>query len=362
MKIMISVFYNVPAGEGAAARAVRIAEAIGENHQVSLIPKSRQKNKVRNIGTWVTTVPRRAFEAIWWNLKLSFIVLRNKFNIVYCSSDYCGFAGLYLWSKIRKYRLIFEAHSIYSETFTELRYPRILIKICQFLERLIVKHADYVITLSPNALQYYQVYNKNIDLVSLFVDDDLFKPLSKKNREKDSKVIGLIGPFNEPRKMENLHFLYSNIDKFDKRIRFVIIGHCNEKIQNKRIEYTGYLGSIEDYIAQISHFDAVLVPEIMATSGPLNKIIEPMACSIPVFSTPKGIVGLYWIEPGRDILVFEVNEMVDKINELIFNNKLMGEVGKNARRIVEQHYSRKVNKEKLIGILESAGRGHSASS
>ena len=117
--------------------------------------------------------------------------------------------------------------------------------------------------------------------------------------------------------------------------------------------YTGYLDSVQDYIDVLSDLDAVLIPSKIATLGPLNKIIEPMSCSLPVFTTPKGMVGLYYVKPGKDILIFEESELVNKINTLIFNDKLMKTIGKNARGIIEKFYSKKAIEYKLNEVIET---------
>ena len=72
-----------------------------------------------------------------------------------------------------------------------------------------------------------------------------------------------------------------------------------------------------------------------------------------------GMVGLYWVESNKDILVFEENELLNKVNELIFDDTLMLQIGRNARNVVEQYYSRKANEEKLKEIIEAVVEGRS---
>jgi NAD(P)H-hydrate repair Nnr-like enzyme with NAD(P)H-hydrate epimerase domain len=48
--------------------------------------------------------------------------------------------------------------------------------------------------------------------------------------------------------------------------------------------------------------------------------------------------------------------MVEKINELVFTDSLMQNVGENARKVVQQYYSKKANEEKLFRIMESIGK------
>lgn len=233
-------------------------------------------------------------------------------------------------------------------------YHKIRVKLNQIHEKFVIKYADHVIALSKNIFEFYEKYNKNIDIIPVFIDEDVFrikKEIENKKYQRDFKLIGLIGPFNSVVNKYSLESLYKNIKRFDDKIKFVIIGRCDNQIENEKITYTDYLENIQDYVDALSDLNAVLVPSKIATLGPLNKIIEPLSCSLPVFTTPKGMVGLYYVEDGKDILVFEEDELVNKVNELIFDDELMKKIGKNARITVEKHYSKKANGKKIIEVI-----------
>ena len=77
-----------------------------------------------------------------------------------------------------------------------------------------------------------------------------------------------------------------------------------------------------------------------------------MACSVPVFTTPAGLVSFDHVTPGEDILVCDESELVAKVNEYLFDVELMERVGKNARRTIEKYYSKTVNSEQLIAVID----------
>jgi len=130
----------------------------------------------------------------------------------------------------------------------------------------------------------------------------------------------------------------------------MIIGGCPYREQSAKLVYTGH---VINYIDHISCLDCVLIPSRIPTGGPLNKIVEAMSLGLTVFTTPQGIVGLYHVQSGKDILVFEEDGLVAKLNELVFNKELMNEVGSNARATIERHYSAEPNREKLVSIINS---------
>lgn len=355
IKIAVSVIANAFKNDGTTVRAIRILKILKNHYDLSLITRANEKQKLKGLEE-VDIVIVKPDKTKHWNLKLIPVIMKNKFDVVYCSHDWFGFLTYFLLSKIYKYKIIFEAHSILSEEHKEMGYSKIRVKLNQIHEKFVIKHADHVIALSENTFKFYEKYNKNIDLVPVFIDADVFrinKKIESKKYQRDFKLIGLIGPFNIISNEYSLEFLYKNIKRFDDKIKFVVIGRCDNKIENEGIVFTGYLDSLQDYVKALSSLDAVLVPSKIATYGPLNKIIEPMSCSLPVFTTPKGVVGLYYVEHGKDILVFEEDEIVDKVNELIFDDEFMRRIGENAQIVCEKYYSKKANEKKVINILES---------
>lgn len=355
MKIAVSILSGSHGifkdDDGITVRARRIAGLLRESYNVTLIGKDNEKQELRDIITIKTR------KKLLWNFELVPVIIKNRFDCIYCVGDLFAFLTYFLLSKIYRYKIIFDATGNYSEL---KMWPRSSTNVYKILEKFVIKHADHVTAIAGYVFNFYQKYNKNIDLLPLFIDENIFKrseSQSKENAKKNSKSLGMIGPFAGPFvSLSNkyyLDFFSDNSDKFDNKINFVLIGRCDNKIESERITYTGYLDSIKDYVDQLSSLDAVLLLHKPEDPGPYTKIIESMSCALPVFTTPKGIFGLDYVTHGKDILVFEEEELIDKVNELIFDDELMKEIGNNARITVEKYYSKKANKKKLINIIEA---------
>ncbi len=134
------------------------------------------------------------------------------------------------------------------------------------------------------------------------------------------------------------------------RIRFVVIGSCDWRIESDRIIYTGYLPNA-DYAKQLHSLDAVLDYK-EPTKGPYTKVIEAMACGLPVFTAPRGMMGFEQATPGEDILVYPKEELVGKVNELIFDDDLMKRIGEKARITAEKYFTKAANREELLSIID----------
>ena len=341
---------------GMAARAKAIFEIFQKGHNATLVAKANKRRMSDNIiGVKSKT--------ILWPLKLIPILLKNKFDYIYCVGDWTSFIVYYIFSKIRKYKIIYEATGFIAEEvrirkkaeISELVETKLPLKFYQIMEELVIKYSDYIITEAEYLLEFFKKYNEKISIIPLFVDEDIFKKHEELNNykiEKDIKTVGLIGPFDTPLNKAYLDFLCANFDRFSDKINFKLIGVCSDKIEKERITYTGYLESIQDYAEQLCSLDAAVIVHKPLNLGPYTKIVECMACSVPVFTTPAGIMGHDHVKPGRDILVFEEEELVDKVNELIFDDELMNKVGKYARVVVEKYYSKSANERKLADILE----------
>jgi glycosyltransferase involved in cell wall biosynthesis len=349
MKIGVSTLSDVSSDDGTSVRAKRVFELLRKQYDCTLIIRGRHRSKSNNVKV---IRPSKL-----WNFQLIPVVLKNRFDLIYCSSDFWGFFTYFALARLLTCKVILEAHSIVSlEKGYGVSHSRpgdkIRMKMTQWRELLAVKHADCVIALSSDICNYYRRFNTCIVLVPTFVDEKKFRPrespIERKSYVQEGKIVGLIGPFVH----YVLDFVYQNIREFDERIKFVVIGACDYKIQDERIEYTGYLNELQDYADRLKRLDAVLVAARLPTFGPLNKILEPMACSVPVFTTPAGAVGLDHVTAGEDIFICDESEIVVKVNESLFDVELMERVGKNARRTIETYYSATANERTLIKVLE----------
>jgi glycosyltransferase involved in cell wall biosynthesis len=297
----------------------------------------------------------------FWLVGVGRILIRHKFDMVYVCNDWYGLLVYVIFQKMFKRKVIFEVHGILSDE-SKARWGKqsFVAWFPRCWETIMLRGCDLVIALSWNISRFYERYAQRVELVTVFVDTNVFRRnedsrviLRERHGWQGKRVVGLIGPFEEKTFFVNestLQFLEENIEKFDERIVFAIIGECERKKNAGRWFYAGFVEGLPDFL---SCLDAVLVPRRVSTSGPLNKIIQSMSCSLPVFATPEAMLGMDYAEHGRDIIVANESEMARTVNTLIFDDDLMRTIGEKARETVEKHYSYGVNAARLVRILES---------
>lgn len=343
--------------DGMVVRARCIYEIFRKNHRANLIVRANRRRDTEDV--FVVSPAGTKL----WNLKLIPIAMVNRFNYIYCIGDRFGFITYFLLSRIFKYKIIFELTEIWSQVIQvkqDKRWWQHSTKLMQVLERFVVKHADYVTAVSNYIRDFYRKYREDIDLVPLFVDEDLFhkNEADKHWGESGYKRIGIIGPFNILRNKKVLDFIYDKIDKLDMRVKVVVIGKCDHRIDNNRFTYTGYLESAQEYALQLSLLDAGIMVGKQWDPGPHIPILEYMSCALPVFTTPEGALGLDYLQSGENIIISPEEELIDRVNVSIFDSGLMSNIGNNARATVEKYYSLSANEDKLMQIIEKL-RGES---
>jgi len=351
-KILISTRYSIFDLEGTSIRAKRIINVLKDHFNVYLITSADNYDNTNTLNKENIFVIKPKKTRLW-PLKIIPIILNNKFDIVICESDWLGFPVYWILSKIKKYKLVFEAHGILSEEAKDWGTNIIIVKMFKIIEKICIKNSNLVFVLSEEIGKKYKKMNDNIVLVPVFLENmnyDL-KNTGKKQDTSERKI-GIIGPFGTARNEYYApEFINNNLSKFDEHIRFVIIGKCGKKIRNQRISYLGYIKSFEEYLKIINNLDAILVIEKKKTSGPLNKILEPMSLGKPVFTTPNGVFGLDHAKNNFNIFINTETELIKNLNKMIYDSKKLESISANAKKTTKKYYSERSNKKRIICSL-----------
>jgi glycosyltransferase involved in cell wall biosynthesis len=356
LKTAVVVFGDPARSDGTTIRAVRIRSCLASFSDATIVGLHIEDDR----GARARVLKSRQV-ARWplWLAHLLKVFSRLRCDVVYACSDWYGFAVYFMFSKLFRFKIVIEAHGILSEENRAWGKPLPFVSVIGLWERFVVQASDMTVALSRSIFNFYGRYAKRIELIPVFLDTQTYKR-SYQSREElrkrygvqghDLKLVGIIGPFDSRFNESFPAFVYENLDKFDSRIRFALVGDCRTRIDDQRLLYLGY---VEDYAGFLSCLDAVLVPRRRATSGPPNKLLEPMSASLPVFTTPEGAVAVDHLHHGSNIFIFPENELASGLNTFLFDENLMREVGARARETVERYYSNQAYGTKLREALES---------
>lgn len=115
------------------------------------------------------------------------------------------------------------------------------------------------------------------------------------------------------------------------------------------VHLTGYLDDVRPTLAR----SWVCVVPLRTGGGTRLKILEAMACGVPVVSTSKGAEGLE-VTPGQDILIAdEPGAFAESVVGLLENADLRASLAAAGRRLVAERYDWSVVGQRLLLTLDS---------
>ncbi|MDG6923058.1 MAG: glycosyltransferase family 4 protein [Nitrososphaerota archaeon] len=347
-RFLVVVPTDIKNSGGSVVRPRVVSEEIGSRWSSSLFWYKGHKT---GMPSW-----KFVLFAPFWSLSLASAIIRYDYDCVYFYLDKFGFLIAYVLRRLafRRYRLVFDVLSV-----THDREGNPLDEIdLTGLRRFAVCHADLVIACSHSSAQFLRRYNPDVTLVRTFVIDR--SPLKRTRDEirsmynisQDDVVVGMVGPFDSPNNVGDIRYLNRHIHAFDPRVRFLIIGTVpsKERIESGQVTYTGY---VSDYMSHVASLDCLLIPRRVppdgVVDGAMNREIEAISTGVPVFTSLPGLSVLEFGEPGKNMIVFDL-ENPGQIRKVLLDRRTLHELGLQAYSTFRDHYSKEG--EKLLIALE----------
>lgn len=299
--------------------------------------------------------------------------LKDKPDIIYASSPhpFNGLAGMYL---ARKYKcpFILEIRDLWPETWVAMgatTKKSILYKVFAYIEKVLYKNADKIITLTANKDYYISVGvdEKKVEIVSNGVDlekyDSLLKEESPIKLLENKFNILYTGAHGTANCLDNILEVAKLIKNDDIVFNFIGEGEKKEELIKKSEEYN--LKNVRFY----PPINKNLIPNtlkngdvmiVVAKNTPLykygisfNKIFEYFASSRPIIFS--GNVANDMVKEANAGISVEA-ENIEQIKEAVLSLYNMSEeerkiLGKNGRKYVEENYDTRVLSKKIEKII-----------
>jgi sugar transferase (PEP-CTERM/EpsH1 system associated) len=136
-------------------------------------------------------------------------------------------------------------------------------------------------------------------------------------------------------------------------VRFIIVGSKPTEAVRQLgtrpgIEVTGFVDDVRVFLAEA----AVCIVPLKIARGLQNKVLEAMAMGKAVVCTSQSLEGIR-ASVGEDVIVADDEAgFASQVLNLLQAPQRAGEIGRNARRCVEKHYSWEANLRPLDALLD----------
>jgi len=223
--------------------------------------------------------------------------------------------------------------------------------------------ADLILTLTPEDAKILVNYNpslcKRIEVVPHGVDTSFYIPPKVKTWERNTKNILFVGNFQH---YPNVDAVKNFIDKcWDKILRevknakFYAVGFNppKELLKLKKKQIFVQSGGSNENIRRFYWNSDVFVAPIELGTGFRGKILEAMACALPIVATSLATYGIK-AEHGKNMFIADNYETFSNyVIKLLKDANLRYKIGKNAYTLAKK-FDHKYAAKKLEQVLKKA--------
>lgn len=215
----------------------------------------------------------------------------------------------------------------------------------------IIKMSKHVIAGNAYLADFARSYNSFVSIIPTPIDTDKYFPI--KNNGKGEVVIGWIGSITTLSFVEMMKGVFVELSKRFSYIKFKIVGGNFSITGLSNIISKPW--SLNSELEDLMSFDIGIMPmpDNEWTKGKCGfKATLYMSMGIPCVCSSVG-VNKEIIADGVDgFLANSEEEWVDKLSELIKDQKLRNTIGMSARVTVEERYSLIANAPKYLKVIE----------
>ena len=282
------------------------------------------------------------------------IFKENKYDVIYCNTPVVGFITRLasIKSRPKGFRIIYSAHgySFYKGNNT------IKNKIFIFLEKIMSRYTDVVITMNNEDFQNSKKYKLGSSIVAVNgvgIDINRFNRVlleEKMNLRRkfsfNEEDFILIYPaeFTLRKNQKLLLLILKDLVGKIQNIKLLLVGRGELLVQNKQIaidlgisDYVEFLDYRND-IDELLKMSDLLVSTSISEGLPIN-VQEALACGIPVVASKiRGHIDL--IVDNENGLLFDLKDKLTAVNSIlaIFENKiLLQKMSVLARKSIEKY-------------------------
>jgi len=366
------------------------------NHPTGVVPAEyrgkfwrlvarEEANGVNVTRTWLLPFPnRRTYQRVlnYSSFCLSAAatgLFAQRPDIVIASSPQLlvGLSGWWL-ARCKRSRFIFEVRDLWPESLAAVGVGRpdsLVYRALAGIAGFLYRNADHIVVVTPafkeHLVQYWQVAPEKISVIENGVEAELFSPRTENDLRTDlgadgKFVVSYIGTMGNAQGLQMLVEVAERLRHSAPDVLFLLVGEGAEKEQlvslvrsrgltNLRFVDQQSRGNIPAYICASDACVVLLKKnEIFKTVIP-SKMLEFMSCARPITLGVEGQARKIIEEARAGICVEPGNpsELAQAVLHLARDEQLRETLGRNGRRHVLQHFSRRQTAMAYLDLLNA---------
>ena len=220
-------------------------------------------------------------------------------------------------------------------------YRKFLAKQLKRYEHAVLDRVDGVAAISPADAQHFADHGREVPIVTIPFGID---PEDYDTEQPDgAPVFFHLGSMDWLPNEEGVRWLlesvWPRVIKKHPKAKLHLAGNKMPKdLLNADADGTTITGRVLDADKYMRQRHVMVVP-LFSAGGMRVKIIEGMAMGKCIISTPIGAEGIAYTDDHDILIARNATEMVDHISTLITEPERALDIGKNARKLILEHYT-----------------------
>jgi len=202
--------------------------------------------------------------------------------------------------------------------------------------------------------EYASRYSGEVMIVPTTIDTDLYRPGLRRLRGDCVPVLGWTGSYSTLQHLLTAAPMLTELAE-RRRFRLVVVGTEAPEIPGVNIEFRQWKSATE--VEDLADIDIGIMPlpDDPWSRGKCGlKALQYMALGIPAVVSPVGVNTEIVRDGVNGFVAGGKEEWINRLERLIGNRSLRTQLGRAARKTVEQHYSARVIAPRVFKVFQKA--------